>query len=145
MSLRYVTRPAVLMGSIHWARICRKAVSTKTEAMAFCSDDACNDTESPCSNQSNSIQKALCHTATLIILGLGVAAGCNDRATTEASRSATQTTGDEGIVTTDSDGEQWVTPDVQDAREKASENSAEDVDETGLVSPINVPGLNEEQ
>jgi len=77
------------------------------------------------------------------ILMLGLVAGCGNSGATQHSGGAAETAGDEGVVTTDSDGKEWVTPDAEGARERASEDDIGDTDETGLVSPMTAPGMNE--
>jgi hypothetical protein len=89
------------------------------------------------------MHKALRHIAISTILMLGFVAGCSNSGATKRSGGAAQTAGDEGVVTTDSDGKEWVTPDAEGARERASENEIGDTDEAGLVSPMTAPGMNE--
>jgi hypothetical protein len=76
---------------------------------------------------------------------LAFVVGCSNRTATESTGGAAQTSGAEGIVTKDGDGKEWITPDAECAREQATENDAEDHDETGLVSPMTAPGTNEVQ
>lgn len=90
------------------------------------------------------MHKALSFIAIFSILTLGLAGGCQEGGATEASGSASKTTGAEGIVTTDSEGKEWVTPDAAAAREQAEEEGVvQDEEETEMVSPMNVPGVNE--
>jgi len=91
------------------------------------------------------MQNALGYIAASIVLGMAFAVGCNNRPATETSESATQTAGEEGVVTKDADGKEWVTPDSEYAKEQAGENGAEDVDDIGMAAPMNVPGMNEMQ
>jgi|GEM_PF-5295156 len=91
------------------------------------------------------MQRTLSYIAVATIMSVGLALGCKSGPAPETAGSTAQTTGEEGSVTTDSDGKAWVTPDVGDAREKEAEDSTQEDDETGLVSPTNVPGTNEVQ
>ena len=86
--------------------------------------------------------KAFSCVAILTALTLGLASGCKDGRATPSS-SSDETAGDEGIITRDSEGKEWVTPDAAAARERAEEEGAQDDEETEMLSPMNVPGVDE--
>jgi hypothetical protein len=91
------------------------------------------------------MHKTLSYIAFSTLLGLAFVAGCCNRTATESTGGAAQTSGAEGIITKGGEGKEWVTPDAEYAGEQAAENGAEDYDETGLVSPMTAPGMNEVQ
>ncbi len=89
------------------------------------------------------MHKPLSFIAIFAMLALGLAAGCKDGEATEPS-GASKTAGTEGIVTTDSEGKEWVEPDAAAVREQAEEEGVQgDEEDTEMLSPMNVPGVNE--
>jgi hypothetical protein len=86
--------------------------------------------------------KPLNYVALLTLLAFSLAAGCKEGGANEPS--AAKTAGAEGIVTTDSEGKEWVEPDAAAVRERAQEEGdVQDEEETEMLSPMNVPGMNE--
>jgi hypothetical protein len=64
------------------------------------------------------------------ILALGLAGGCRNSGTAKTPSNQAQTGQEEGTVTKDVLGKEWVEPDVGAAEEEEEEDASEDADET---------------